>query len=371
MNILIVEPFYIESHKQWLDGLMANSSHNITKLTLSGFHWKWRMHGAAVTLAEQFKSLKIYPDLVLCTDMIDLSVFRSLLRKELGDIPVGIYFHENQLTYPWSPADEDLDLKRDRHYAFINYTSALSADFVLFNSAYHQKSFIGGLPPFLKGFPDFKNIETVQQIASKSLVLPLGLNLSQYDDFKQEHTNSEPIILWNHRWEYDKNPDSFFNSLFRLKELGHRFGLIVLGKSYPNTPAIFKIAKEKLAEEIMHWGYARQQADYARLICQADYLPVTSNQDFFGISVVEAIYCGAIPLLPNRLAYPEHLDGDSYFYEDEPDFLEKLARIIIKHPSRNQIDLKKIKSYDWSCQILAYDATFSKLSANFAQNRFT
>lgn len=371
MNILVVEPFYAESHKQWLDGLIASSSNNVTKLTLPGFHWKWRMHGAAVTLAEQFQSKKLRPDLVLCTDMLDLNVFTSLLRKELFDALVVLYFHENQLTYPWSPNDQDVNLKRDRHYAYINYTSALSADYVLFNSSYHQQSFVGALEKFLKEFPDFKNLTSIPKINAKSQVLPLGLDLSKFDPFKREHSNPEPIILWNHRWEYDKNPESFFNTLFEVKKRKLPFKLIVLGKSYSDTPEIFNLAKEKLADEIIHWGYAKTHAEYARLLCRADYLPVSSYQDFFGISVVEAIYCGAIPLLPNRLAYPEHLNDPSLFYNSENEFLEKLADWITNHPSKKKINLKKINSYDWSQQILVYDATFSKLSANFAKNRFT
>jgi glycosyltransferase involved in cell wall biosynthesis len=371
MNILVVEPFYTESHKQWLDGLIASSSNNVTKLILPGFHWKWRMHGAAVTLAEQFQKKRLRPDLVICTDMLDLSVFTSLLRKELFNIPVVLYFHENQLTYPWSPNDQDVELNRDRHYAFINYTSALTADFVLFNSPYHQKSFISGLDKFLKEFPDFKNVNTIQKINAKSEVLPLGLDLSKFDPFKKQQVNKEPIILWNHRWEYDKNPESFFNALFEVKKKKLSFKLIVLGKSYSDAPKIFKLVKEKLADEIIHWGYVKTHAEYARLLCRADYLPVTSYQDFFGISVAEAMYCGAIPLLPNRLAYPMHLDDQSFFYQNESEFLEKLVDMVGMHPFQKKIDLKKINSYDWSQQILAYDATFSKLSANFAKNRFT
>lgn len=371
MNILVVEPFYTESHKQWLDGLIASSSHNVTKLTLPGFHWKWRMHGAAITLAEQFRIEGHQPDLLLCTDMLDLSVFSSLLRTDLRNVPLVLYFHENQLTYPWSPKDQDVPLQRDRHYAFINYTSALTADFVLFNSEYHQKSFVGGLQRFLSDFPDFKNLDTIEEIASKSTVLPLGLNLSQYDPFKKTRSNPQPIILWNHRWEYDKNPDTFFETLFKLKKRGLHFKLVVLGKSYPAYPEVFRVAKERLEDEIIHWGYATTQEQYASLLCQADFIPVTSKQDFFGISVVEAIYCGVLPLLPNRLAYPAHLDDKSLFYDSDRELLEKLEDLISNYPSQKRIDLEKINSYDWSHQILVYDATFSKLSANFTENRFT
>ena len=46
-------------------------------------------------------------------------------------------------------------------------------------------------------------------------------------------------IAWPHRWEHDKNPESFFECLFRLKSDGFRFRVAVLGESYNEKPPIF------------------------------------------------------------------------------------------------------------------------------------
>ena len=71
--------------------------------------------------------------------MLNLPVFQSLIKQSC---PIVIYFHENQFTYPWSPNDKDVELQRDKHYGFINYSSALSADHVYFNSQFHLNSFL-------------------------------------------------------------------------------------------------------------------------------------------------------------------------------------------------------------------------------------
>jgi len=63
-----------------------------------------------------------------------------------------------------------------------------------------------------------------------------------------------------------------------------------LGESFQKTPPIFAEAKEKLRSKILHWGYAESFGDYKKWITQADILPVSSRQDFFGGSVVEAMY---------------------------------------------------------------------------------
>jgi hypothetical protein len=102
------------------------------------------MHGGAVTLARHFMESDEQPDLLLASDMLDLTTFLALTRAKTAALPTALYFHENQLTYPWSPNGANPAQQR-AHYAFINYTSALSADTVLFNSQYHLEAFTGQL----------------------------------------------------------------------------------------------------------------------------------------------------------------------------------------------------------------------------------
>lgn len=179
MKILLIEPFFTGSHKQWALGFQKHSKHQVELLTLSGHHWKWRMHGGAVTLAKQYLEGNYSPDLILVTDMLDLATFQALTRAKTALIPFAVYFHENQLTYPWSPKDEDVELNRDAHYAFINYTTALAADKVFFNSEYHKNVFISELSNFLKQFPDNNELENVELIRPKSSILHLGIDFDE------------------------------------------------------------------------------------------------------------------------------------------------------------------------------------------------
>ena len=160
MNILILEPYFTGSHKAWAQGYQKQSKHTVEILNLPGNFWKWRMHGGAVSMANNFLATDFEPDLLLATDMLDLTTFLSLTRHKTSKIPIAIYFHENQLSYPWSPSDRDVMQKRDKHYGFINYVSALTADAVFFNSKYHQDSFLDELKRYLKHFPDHTDLET-------------------------------------------------------------------------------------------------------------------------------------------------------------------------------------------------------------------
>ena len=52
MKILILEPYFTGSHKQWALGYKKYSKHEVNILSMKGQFWKWRMHGGAVTLAK-------------------------------------------------------------------------------------------------------------------------------------------------------------------------------------------------------------------------------------------------------------------------------------------------------------------------------
>ena len=96
MDILLVEPYFSGSHKTWAKGYQSFSSHNIQILSLPGKFWKWRMHGGAITLAKQFMEMDFSPDLIIATDMLDLTTFLSLTKSRTAHIPNAVYFHENQ-----------------------------------------------------------------------------------------------------------------------------------------------------------------------------------------------------------------------------------------------------------------------------------
>lgn len=177
----MIEPFFTGSHKEWALGFQKHSSHQVDILSLSGHYWKWRMHGGAVTLARKYNDGEYKPNLILVTDMLDLTTFQALTRKKTASIPLAVYFHENQMVYPWSPTDQDVEKKRDNHYSFINYTSVLAADKVFFNSQYHLDAFFESLPQFLGGFPDNNELKSIEQIKAKSEVLYLGVDLEKLD----------------------------------------------------------------------------------------------------------------------------------------------------------------------------------------------
>ncbi|MFP4560066.1 MAG: DUF3524 domain-containing protein [Thiohalorhabdus sp.] len=368
MHILLAEPYLGGSHAAWGEGLRRHSRHTVDILSLPGRSWKWRMHGGAITLAERFRALDRRPDRILATDMLDLTTFLALTRDRTADIPAALYFHENQFAYPRSPRDPDRESGRDHHYAFINFASALAADRVLFNSAFNRDSFLEGAREMLGAIRDHGEAEKVNEVAAKSTVLPLGLELRALDRHRPQEPvrSSPPLLLWNHRWEHDKNPEGFFRVLRALAAEGLEFRVAVLGRAPRRPPPAFAEGRKTLGDRIVHFGYAEDAADYARWLWAADILPVTSYHDFFGISVMEAVYCGAFPLLPRRQAYPGLLPRSWHphcLYGDEEELTGRLRELLRAGRSKTAELAALAASYDWGQMAPEYDRILEEVAA--------
>jgi len=379
VNILIVEPYFTGSHAAWAEGYKKHSRHNVEILSMPGRYWKWRMHGGAVTLARRFLSAGFAPDLILATDMLDLSTFTALTRPLSNNIPTAIYFHENQLTYPWAEDDRDRVKGRDGHYGFINFASALAAKRVFFNSAFHQDSFLQAIELYLKALPDFTELSLVESIRKKSAVLYVGMDFNALDlargEVKSIHKAppDPPLILWNHRWEHDKNAEEFFRALYILMDRGVEFEVAVLGENFKKRPVVFDEAHIRLGKRVIHYGFVEDYAAYARWLARADIVPVTSLHDFFGCSVVEAIYCGAFPILPRRLAYPEHLSANAgeggeeagvlkkCFYNNFDGLVRRLEWAALKIKETRKFNFRAgVARYSWEVMARIYDGEMEK-----------
>ena len=174
-----------------------------------------------------------------------------------------------------------------------------------------------------------------------------------------------PIVLWNQRWEYDKNPAAFFRLMNRLDDAGHTFRLILAGERFQEQPDEFEKAFKRYAERILHYGYAEDFEEYSRLLHRADLVVSTAIHEFFGIAMMEALYCGCHPLLPNRLSYPELIPSALHhpllhapvLYDDE-DQLFQIMSDIFKGRERPLpvATLRAIpERLDWRTHVAAYD----------------
>lgn len=320
--------------------------------------WKWRMKGAALFFAKQIKNVEEY-DLIFATDLINIADLKTLLGSKCP--PIILYFHENQLAYPLNKNE-----KLDYHYGLTDLTNSLSADRVVFNSHTHRSTFLKELPLFLNHLPDFIPDWAVDKIRAKTLVIYPGIEdavLIKIGYQTVNKRNSVPLIIWNHRWEFDKNPESFFKVLFKLKDEGINFHLALLGERYKKQPPVFKQAINRLKENIIHSGYIENYDNYINMLKKGDIIISTANQENFGIAIIEAILAGCRPILPNRLSYPELIPTEfhsEYLYNDENDLKKKLKRAIkIDKDFKQNVLIDRMSGLCWNTIIKEYDKLFS------------
>ncbi len=308
MRILALEPYYGGSHRAFLDGWVSASGHEWTLLTLPAHHWKWRMRHAAVTLAEQASDLPgagRWWDLIFATDMLDVASFRGLADRSIASLPTVTCFHESQLTYPTRHADP-----RDVHFALTNMSAALASDAVWFNSAFHRDAFLTGLEELLSDMPDSHCRDAPRTIRAGAAVRHPGVSADCFEAGGSGDRRHGAIrLVWAARWEHDKGPKELFEAMRLLRGAGVAFRLAVVGEQFRDRPTVFERAREEFADVIEVWGHRRTRAEYLATLRWADALVSTAGHEFFGISAVEAAACGALAVLPRRLAYPEVFAG--------------------------------------------------------------
>lgn len=321
MNVLVLEPYLGGSHRRFLEGLAAHLPFAFDILGLPARMWKWRMRFSAPYFAAKLPVRRCH-DRLLCSTFVDVAALRGLGPSWLAEIPILTYFHENQFAYPVRKQDE-----RDLHFAVTNTLTAAASNRVAFNSRYNRDSLLAGCREICSKSPDMK-IDLSAAIREKSEVLYPPVDFADIDCSEQPPRSpaEPPVIIWNHRWEHDKNPESFFQALFALREEGVDFRLVLLGQSFLRQPDVFAEAIGRLGKLVVHAGFVHKREEYARWLRRGDVVVSTANHEFYGIAVIEAVRAGCRPLLPNRLSYPELFPG-IFLYEEE-NFLEALRRAL-------------------------------------------
>ena len=113
--------------------------------------------------------------------------------------------------------------ERDNHFGVSQMVSALVATTCVFNSHWNLTSFLDAGQTLLDKMPDAVPKTWIERIRAKSEILPVPMGFDDtlgWSADEQLGRELGPTIVWNHRWEHDKNPDTFFNVLLTLKDRG-------------------------------------------------------------------------------------------------------------------------------------------------------
>jgi len=347
MRALLLSAYSAVSHQFWAEQVMAHIEADWTTLTLAPRHFSWRVRGNPLTWAlKEHENLNQSYDLVLATSMVDLATLIGLY-PGLGSAKKVVYFHENQFAYPESAQQVSLVEAR-----MVNLYSALAADEVVFNSAYNRDSFVDGARAFLKKMPEnLPAAARLETLRNNAHILPvpilpmaalptLFIPLSCY----ALDINRPMRIIWNHRWEYDKNPQDFFTALYALSDQGIPFELAVMGQQFRQSPKVFGQARERLDAHIIAWG-PQPESDYKALLSEGGIVVSTTWHEFQGLAIMEAAQRGVLPLVPDRLCFPE-LYPPEYRYDGSVEGLQYRLQTWLTDPETRPLVLST-ERWEW------------------------
>ncbi len=354
-NILLLSAYDTPSHHYWRYHLSQNmSQYNWTLLAQPPRHFAWRVRGNSLIWGiGDVPELNNSYDLVIATSMVDITALRGL-RPNLAHTPLVVYFHENQFDYPASAQQKD-----DLHIKLLSIYNAFCADKIVFNSKHNRETFLKGATELLGKMPDKFTKEQLNLLDTHSQVLPVPLFECQNTPFGL--AAETPLkILWNHRWEYDKNPQAFFEAMFKLEDSNIPFELYVVGQEFRKQPAIFHQAKTKLEHKIKVWGY-QDRNSYFDILDKCNVVVSSSFHEFQGLALQEAIDRGCVPITPDRLAYKEYVPQALRYSVNTGDeaqaLYEKLNNLYYQGVQTSKL---LVEAYSWDFLGSAYSNLLSQ-----------
>ena len=323
--VLALEPWYAGSHRSVADSIDRHSSGQWNWITRPGGGARWCLRQSALSFAEEVGELVQSGgrwDAVFVSSLCSLADFRACVDPRIGRLPHLLYMHENQAAYPTSEHVDDQAKDRDAHLAFTNLSSIEAADRVLFNSEHNRGSFIAAMNRILDRSPWNVGTGWIDRLQEKSCVVwppvpedaweSLALHNPEPSGYADRTADGRRVVrvAWPHRWEHDKGCEELRSLIKACRDDPERqFRWSILGRRFGRVPEAMRAIEADHSDVIDHFGGPDDRGDYLRILSSCDWVTSTARHEFFGIAVVEAIACGCLPWLPDRLSYPELVPG--------------------------------------------------------------
>jgi len=196
-------------------------------------------------------------------------------------------------------------------------------DGIFVGTEYHKQKFIkkrgiAGLDKkiHVTGNP-FKTADILKNVSGK--IVPVA--------------NRENIVLFSHRWDYEKRPNVFVDMMNQLYQKRQDFRVIITTsrKKFGSNQQwlIDKLKSAKFPYQV-HAGITKEQ--YYQLVSEAKVFVSTTIEENFGYCLLESMTLGCTPVVPNKYSHPEILEFDKRFLYNNKKEAVKMIDSFLDNP---------------------------------------
>ncbi len=211
------------------------------------------------------------------------------------------------------------------------------------------------------------DFELFKLISKKLLLIENGVDVERFLKIRQKQ-KQQNVFLFVGRLSKNKRIDRLLDVFGELKRLGTDFELRIVGKDWEKIlKPLGKRAEElKISENVFFVGEIPDSGlenEYAR----ASFFVSASEYEGFGISVIEAMAAGCVPIL-NRIAsfenfVEENRTGFLVDFENAKGTAEKIAEIMGKSFGGISAQSKKTaKRFSWQSRIREWKKIYETIS---------
>jgi glycosyltransferase involved in cell wall biosynthesis len=193
-------------------------------------------------------------------------------------------------------------------------------------------------------------VESDFEVAAKTVKIPNGINLKEFEDLRQPGKNSnrkagrEKILLYVGRLEEYKGVQYVIQSLPELQD----FRLKIVGKG-PYEAELRNMVKSLGVERRVEWLKELSRKELLKCYADADIFLMLSSHEAYGITVAEALAAGTPCIVAKGSALEEFVDGRNCIGIENPVSKQKVARALkeIKKKERKENSVIGKNIMDW------------------------
>lgn len=273
------------------------------------------------------------------TQMIEVCKLFKEKKIQNGDIFLTMdLWHPSLEAIPYMATLEKLEVKL---FGFLHAGSYTSEDFaspmanwakffergwskichgIFVGTEYHKQKFIrkrgiSGLKDkiHVTGNP-FKTTDIINSISGN--IIPIE--------------KRENIILFSHRWDYEKRPNIFVDMMNNLYKKRKDFKVyITTSRKKFRSNQQWLIDKLNLAKFPYKIFANINKQEYYQLVSQSKVFVSTTIEENFGYCLLESMTLGCTPVVPNKYSHPEILEFDKRFlYNDKKEAIKMISSFL-------------------------------------------